>query len=83
MHVLLPMILIRNHLRNMLELTFGRINYKFGTSRDKNPACMRYWYIGKGADLKVFVVVVLLWQYFSRGGIRPTPSLRVVNVWPF
>jgi len=43
------------------KCTFGRINCKFKTSREKNTSQYTiYWYNGEDMDLKVFVVLLLL-----------------------
>jgi len=45
--IVLPMILVRNQIRNMLggktdKITFGRIYYKFRTSSKRIPLCVEY-----------------------------------------
>jgi hypothetical protein len=63
---LLLLVLVRDQIRNMVEwidrqITFGRINYKFRTSSDKNAGQYKiYWNTGESVDLKAVVVVVVV-----------------------
>jgi hypothetical protein len=63
---LLPMILVRDQIRDMLggyvgKFTFGRINYKFRTSGERNTNQYTiYWNTGESVDLKDVVVVVVV-----------------------
>lgn len=64
----------RSEICSMERFTFGIINYRFMTSSEKNTSLYTiYWNNGKGADLKV-VVVVVKFMTPSRREIRPTLS---------
>jgi len=65
---LLPMILARDQIRDILgryggKITFGKIHYKFRTSSERNTGQYTiYWNSGGSLDLKVVVVVInTLW----------------------
>jgi hypothetical protein len=67
------------------KLTFGRIDYKFRTSSEKNNSLYWiYWNTGYGADLKVVVMVVVV--RFITVFVAPRDSayfeLRVMTISP-
>ena len=59
--LLLPMIQVRNQIRDMFggetgKITFGRIKCKFRALNNKNSAlCTIYWYIGKVQTVRLLV----------------------------
>ena len=60
-----PMILVRNQIRDMFggetgKITFGRIQYKFGTSDDKNSSLCTihvYWYSERVRAARVLLLL--------------------------
>ena len=59
--ILLPMILVRNQIRNMLggvrgKITLPRIKYEFMISSNKNTSMVLYMVHWKGADFEVVFV---------------------------
>ena len=59
-NILLPMILVRNQIRDILggetgKIAFGRIKYKFRTSSRKNTDVYGVLVHCEGAEVKVFV----------------------------